>query len=86
MYPWTFCIGHFVKRKFCREGRYVEGHCVDGHFVEGHFVEGRFVLVPHRLPSVFRQEVDYEGIQIAPEYLKNAKKFLGMPMRPGEVV
>ncbi len=62
----TFCIGgHFVKRTFCREGRYVEGHYVDGHFVEGHFVEGhfvegRFVLVPHRLPCVFRQKVDYE--------------------------
>jgi hypothetical protein len=42
-----FCIGGcFVKRTFCREGRYVEGRFVDGHFVEGRSVEGRFELVP----------------------------------------
>jgi hypothetical protein len=52
LYPWTFCIyGCFVKRMFCREGRYVKGRYVKGrfvevHFVEGRFVEGRFVLAP----------------------------------------
>jgi hypothetical protein len=44
LYPWRFCIyGRFVKRMFCREGRYVEGRFVDGRFMEGRYVEGRFV-------------------------------------------